>query len=210
MTRSSWRQQLCSLALVLAGCAWLAGLPAPAGEKAGKEDKAGKEKGDKVGKVTKANYDKLKKNMTEKEVVALLGEPTATGTADVPQFGKVKEATWKGGKDEILVLFKAEKLVHKQSTFGALKPKGKDEAKGSKVTQENYDKIAVGGKQTLAEVEKILGGKGKEITEKEVNERGLKLPEGATAFMWGDDERNIVVIVSDGKVQFKSAYQLAK
>jgi hypothetical protein len=207
MTRPSWRPRLTALAALLVGCVFLAGeLAAAPGEKPKAGEKPDQAKGDKV---TKANYDKLKKNMTEKEVVALLGEPTATGTADVPQFGKVKEATWKGGKDEILVLFKGEKLVHKQSTFGALKPKVKG-GKGGKITQENYDQIAVGGKQTLAEVEKILGGKGKEITEKEVNERGLKLPEGATAFMWGDDERNIVVIVSDGKVQFKSAYKLAK
>src|SRR5262245_44242560 len=114
MTRPSWPARLTALAALLAGCVVLAGGLAAAGDKGDKGEKPGKPKGDTV---TRANYDKLKKGMAEKEVVALLGEPTKTASREVPQFGKVKEAVWKGGKEEILVLFKAEKLVHKQATF---------------------------------------------------------------------------------------------
>jgi len=181
MVRPSWRPSLTALTAMLAGCVLLAGsLAAAPGDKGEKGGKPAKGKG---GKVTKANYDKLKKDMTEKAVVALLGEPTKTASREVPQFGKVKEAVWKGGKDEILVLFKAEKLIHKQSTFGALQPKG------GKVNKESYQRIKEG--MTEKEVLAILG------PPTSVNMAAIK------TLLWRDGDNLISVVFKDGKVKSK-------
>jgi hypothetical protein len=68
-------------------------------------------------KVTKANIDKVQKGMTEAEVVQLLGAGTPTTRDTTPP--DMKEMTWEGGSDTIMVQFKDGKVeglmkTHKQ------------------------------------------------------------------------------------------------
>ena len=52
------------------------------------------------GSVTKANYDKIKKGMTEAEVQAMLGAPSLTG--ELP--GGLKSQTWKGSNGDFITV----------------------------------------------------------------------------------------------------------
>ena len=80
--------------LALAGC--------------GKDDKGGGNT-----KLTKANFEKVKDGMTEKEVVDLLGTPTETKNVD-----KDKHLIWKGGNNSVnVVLDKDGKVTGRTSMF---------------------------------------------------------------------------------------------
>jgi hypothetical protein len=67
-------------------------------------------------KVTKENADKIKKDMAEKDVKDILGEPTKTEEAE---FGgiKLKVSTWEGGGKKIQVGWKDGKTAG-PATFG--------------------------------------------------------------------------------------------
>jgi hypothetical protein len=63
-------------------------------------------------KVTKANFEKIKDKMPEKEVIELLG--SATESKDI-EGGK--EHTWKSGNNRIQIGFKDGKVDYKSSQF---------------------------------------------------------------------------------------------
>jgi hypothetical protein len=63
-------------------------------------------------KVTKANYDKIKSDMSEAQVKEILGEPTET-----QDLGAGKTYIWKSGNDTISIGFVQGKLTGKLSSF---------------------------------------------------------------------------------------------
>jgi hypothetical protein len=81
----------------------------------GKDDDKGGGKGNP--KVTKENFEKLKFDMTEKEVTDILGEPSEKKEGE----GKTKKLTWKNGNNAIYVDFTDGKLSSKQDQFVTVK-----------------------------------------------------------------------------------------
>jgi hypothetical protein len=67
------------------------------------------------GVVTKANYDKIKKEMTEAQVKAILGEPSMTG-----EVAGTKSDTWKNSDDYITVHFDGDKALSGSYEFSGL------------------------------------------------------------------------------------------
>jgi hypothetical protein len=80
------------------------------------------------GKITKANADKIKNGMTEKEVTDILGPPTESADASLPDMGAMpggdvagmpkmpkgaKQAVWKSGSKVIAVSFVDGKVMSK-------------------------------------------------------------------------------------------------
>ena len=181
MTRPTRHPSLGLLAVILAGCFCLAGSVTRAGDKGDKSDKG------KGPAVTKANYDKLKLGMIEKDVVALLGKPTKSAATEVPMFGKVRELIWKADAVSVVVLFRGDKLVHKQANFGAPKGKGKEK---SKIDEKSYEKIKVG--MTVKEVIALLGPPADQ----------KQHPEGSNLILlyWESSEIGIRVYILDGEV----------
>ena len=72
----------------------------------------GKKEAEKDSKVTKANFDKLKEKMAEKEVTDLLGPPTESKDIEGG-----KEHIWKSGNNRITVHIKAGKVDALMSQF---------------------------------------------------------------------------------------------
>src|SRR5688572_8409752 len=66
-------------------------------------------------KVTKENYEKIKNEMTEKEVKDILGEPSDVNTP--PNLPNTKGLTWKSGNNMINIMFKDGKIEMKTSQF---------------------------------------------------------------------------------------------
>jgi outer membrane protein assembly factor BamE (lipoprotein component of BamABCDE complex) len=65
-------------------------------------------------KVTKANFEKLKDDMTEKQITEILGAPTSTKETQ----GGGKELTWKNGNNQVTIGFaKDGKVEYKSSQF---------------------------------------------------------------------------------------------
>jgi outer membrane protein assembly factor BamE (lipoprotein component of BamABCDE complex) len=64
------------------------------------------------GSLTPENLAKIKKDMTEKEVLALIGSPTEKEEAkNDPLFGNVKGMKWKAKDIDYAILFKDDKVV---------------------------------------------------------------------------------------------------
>jgi len=80
---------------------------------------------------------------------------------------------------------------------------------GGAVTKENYDKITEDGKTSLADAEKVMGGKGTELKDEDAEKiftekyKAAKLLAGAKAVRWGDDSKYIAVMVVSDKVAAK-------
>jgi len=82
-------------------------------------------------KVTKENYDKLNKDMTEQQVLAIMGKPTREdadgGLNDMGMFGgkkpakgkgmTVKAMVWESGKNQIQVTWLGDKIWVISGTF---------------------------------------------------------------------------------------------
>ena len=66
-------------------------------------------------KVSKANYDKVKNDMTETQVKEILGEPTES--ANVNAASKSKTLVWKSGNEAISVSFLNDKVIMKVSSY---------------------------------------------------------------------------------------------
>jgi hypothetical protein len=74
---------------------------------------------------------------------------------------------------------------------------------GGNVTKANYDKIKTDDK--LEDVEKVMGGKGTELTEEQLKKMSLPAaPAGVKIYRWGDDNKYILVTVADNKVKTKT------
>jgi hypothetical protein len=74
---------------------------------------------------------------------------------------------------------------------------------GGNVTKANYDKIKEG--DSLADVEKVMGGKGTELTEETAKKMGVQAAgAGLKIVRWGDDNKFVLVTVMNDKVMFKT------
>jgi len=158
-------------------------------------------------KSVKDKFEKVKTDMSEKEVADIMGAPASSAeldpakakamfpggfnTPDLPglppvSLPKMTVKVWEEGDMAYSVIFQNEKVVNKAS--------GKKEAgkQASKITKENSDKIKLGMKKS--EVEDILG-KGK-------TEVGAKVPgfAGADLMVWDGDEGTITIGFADDKV----------
>lgn len=79
----------------------------------------------------------------------------------------------------------------------------------SAVTRENYAKIQNGDK--LEDVEKLMGGKGTEMTEtQQKKELGKVQSWGEKVYRWGNENTNIVVVIVGGRVAAKTCTGLYK
>lgn len=74
------------------------------------------------GKITKENANKISTGMTEKEVIAVLGEPTVNQQTTMPKVGgmeiggSMRQCVWKSGNRTITVQFMGGKVVSKMTT----------------------------------------------------------------------------------------------
>jgi hypothetical protein len=184
MARHVRRQGFCPVALLLVGCVCLSGGLAPAG------DKAAKGKGDKATRVTPANYKKLKQGMTEKQVVAILGQPTETSKQDLGEFGTGKVLSWTSGGDAIAVLFREGKSIAHRGAFG-----GAGKAPPPKLTADAYAKVKFD--MTEKEVLKILG------KPTEVNSPA-DMP-NVKMMVWISGDNRVTVTFRNGKVEASQA-----
>lgn len=64
------------------------------------------------GRVTQANFEKIKSGMNMQEVVAILGEPTNSGSIDVAGVSGTS-ATWKDSHGEINIQFLNDQVTVK-------------------------------------------------------------------------------------------------
>jgi hypothetical protein len=71
------------------------------------------------GKVTRANYEKLRNGMTESEVRDLLGAPT-----DSREFGPIRVFIWRSGDTVITVHLHDGQVRGFQGFFGGAPPDG--------------------------------------------------------------------------------------
>lgn len=79
----------------------------------------------------------------------------------------------------------------------------------SAATRENYVKIKNGDK--LEDVEKVMGGKGTEMTDtQQKKELGKVQGWGEKVYRWGNENANIIVVIVDGKVAAKTCTGLYK
>lgn len=69
------------------------------------------------GKLTQANFEKVKQDMTVEEVKGILGAPTETNTTSLPLFGTVTTYTYKTEKSEVTVIFHEGKVKSKVGTI---------------------------------------------------------------------------------------------
>jgi outer membrane protein assembly factor BamE (lipoprotein component of BamABCDE complex) len=154
-------------------------------------------------KVSKANFDKVKDGMSDKEVADILGPPSASAEFDPKVMKDMMKDTAKVIKIDLPDLpgIPLPKMTLKnwedgdtlyEIVFQEGKVAGKNTAtKKEKVTKENADRIKVN--MTRAEVEAILG-KGK-------HEAGAKI-EGASGdvIIWEGTDGIISVIFTNDKV----------
>jgi hypothetical protein len=81
-------------------------------------------------KITKANADKITTGMTEQQVTKILGAPSESSEAEVPDLGamfgsggdvpglpkKAKQAAWKEGEKGVVVTFMDGKVAQTMAT----------------------------------------------------------------------------------------------
>ena len=163
-------------------------------------------------KTVKDKFDKVKTDMSEKEVADLMGAPTSSAELDPAKakemfpggfttpnlpglppvsLPKMTVKVWEEGDMAYSVIFQNEKVANKAS---GKKEAGKKEAgkQAAKISKENFDKIKVGMKKP--EVEDILG-KGK--TEVGAKVQGFA---GTDIMVWDGDEGMITIGFADDKV----------
>jgi outer membrane protein assembly factor BamE (lipoprotein component of BamABCDE complex) len=177
--------KLALLVLALAGCGCLAGnFVAVAGEKPGKGSS------DQAGKLTAANYKKLKNGMTEKQVVGILGKPTSTSPQDHGELGTGTVLSWRSPNAAIAVLFRDGKAIAHKGAFG------KDAlAMTPKLSPKTFDRVKFD--MTEKEVIAILGPP----TE-------AKSPAGmpnVRILVWRSGKNSATITFQDGKVSASEA-----
>ncbi|HZR77946.1 MAG TPA: outer membrane protein assembly factor BamE [Chthoniobacterales bacterium] len=67
-------------------------------------------------RLTKANVDEIAEGMSKKQVESILGPPTELDSKDFVILKKTTY-TYRQGKDTVIVVFKDDKVVEKQSTL---------------------------------------------------------------------------------------------
>jgi len=75
-------------------------------------------------KISAENFERIQTGMTQKEVVAILGEPTETSAISVAGLSGGM-ATWRDGNTEISVQFLNDKVQAKQLSRESAKPQAK-------------------------------------------------------------------------------------
>jgi uncharacterized protein YcfL len=75
-------------------------------------------------KISAENFERIQTGMTQKEVVAILGEPTETSAISVAGLSGGM-ATWREGNTEISVQFLNDKVQAKQLSRESAKPQAK-------------------------------------------------------------------------------------
>ncbi len=75
-------------------------------------------------KISAENFERIQTGMTQKEVVALLGEPTETSAISIAGLSGGM-ATWRDGNTEISVQFVNDKVQAKQLSREAARPQAK-------------------------------------------------------------------------------------
>lgn len=75
-------------------------------------------------KVSAENFERIQTGMTQKEVVAILGEPTETSAVSIAGLSGGM-ATWRDGNTEISVQFLNDKVQAKQLSREASTPQVK-------------------------------------------------------------------------------------
>jgi hypothetical protein len=63
-------------------------------------------------KITQSNFDKIQNNMTMKEVVAILGEPTSSDSLNIAGMSGAT-AVWKDGDAQIDIQFINDRVIIK-------------------------------------------------------------------------------------------------
>jgi outer membrane protein assembly factor BamE (lipoprotein component of BamABCDE complex) len=67
-------------------------------------------------RITKANVDEVAEGMSKKQVESILGPPTELDNKDFVILKKTTY-TYRQGKDTVIIVFKDDKVVEKQSTL---------------------------------------------------------------------------------------------
>jgi outer membrane protein assembly factor BamE (lipoprotein component of BamABCDE complex) len=67
-------------------------------------------------RITKANVDEVAEGMSKKQVESILGPPTELDNKDFVILKKTTY-TYRQGKDTVMIVFKDDKVVEKQSTL---------------------------------------------------------------------------------------------
>lgn len=75
-------------------------------------------------KVTAENFERIQTGMTQKEVIAVLGEPTETSSVNIAGASGGM-ASWKDGGTVISVQFLNDKVQAKQLSKESVKPRAK-------------------------------------------------------------------------------------
>jgi len=75
-------------------------------------------------KVSAENFERIRNGMTQKEVVAILGEPTETSAIGIGGLSGAM-ATWRDGHTAISVQFLNDKVQAKQMSREAPQPQAK-------------------------------------------------------------------------------------
>jgi hypothetical protein len=75
-------------------------------------------------KVSAENFERIRNGMTQKEVVAILGEPTETSAISIGELSGGM-ATWQDGNTVISVQFVNDKVQAKQLNREAARPQAK-------------------------------------------------------------------------------------
>ncbi len=75
-------------------------------------------------KVSAENFERIQNGMTQKEVIALLGEPTGTSSINIAGLSGGM-STWKEGDTVISVQFVNEKVQAKQLSREPARPQAK-------------------------------------------------------------------------------------
>lgn len=75
-------------------------------------------------KISAENFERIQTGMTQKEVVAILGEPTETSAISIAGLSGGM-ATWRDGNTEISVQFLNDKVQAKQLSRESARPQAK-------------------------------------------------------------------------------------
>jgi hypothetical protein len=69
--------------------------------------------------LTQANLDKVQPDMSQNDVIAILGSPTESKTDPIPIVGGTQTTfTYRNNTSEVVIVFKNDKEQEKHGTFG--------------------------------------------------------------------------------------------
>jgi hypothetical protein len=69
--------------------------------------------------LTQANLDKVQPDMSQNDVIAILGAPTESKTDPIPIVGGTQTTfTYRNNTSEVVIVFKNDKEQEKHGTFG--------------------------------------------------------------------------------------------